>query len=291
MQKTKVKLKAKLSKYMNLLNDWGFKHVFKNENYLIHFLNSVLQGKEAIKHIVYLPTEQLGKTEEDRKAIFDVYCKNDRGELILLEMQNLPQAYFEDRALFYSTFPVRDQAVKGDWDFKLKSVYIIGILNFIPNGKEDGNYIERISLIDEQTQKPFSDKLNFIYIILPKFNRIPEELKADLDYWLYTLKHSRYLKSQPEEIQGNLFCELYEYIQTKQLKGENMEAYRNSELKYEDLHNFTSYAEQMGMEKGRKEGLMEGKYQVSKKLLEIGLSISDISKATGLTPQQIRQMN
>ncbi|MDR0866094.1 MAG: Rpn family recombination-promoting nuclease/putative transposase, partial [Candidatus Symbiothrix sp.] len=222
---------------MNLLNDWGFKYVFNKEENLIHFLNLLFEGREEIKSITYLPTEQLGKTEEDRKAIFDVYCRNDRGELILLEMQNIPQVHFQDRSLFYSAFPLRNQAIKGEWDFELKSVYVIGILNFTPQGKADEQYIERICLINECTKKQYSDKLNFINILLPKFNKTLEELSDYLDCWLYILKHSKEMETQPEEIQGELFDELFKDIEIKRLKGENMEAYkgyRSSELRYED---------------------------------------------------------
>ena len=43
----------------------------------------------------------------------DVYCEVENGEKFIVEMQNAYQTYFKDRALFYSTFPVREQAPKG----------------------------------------------------------------------------------------------------------------------------------------------------------------------------------
>jgi predicted transposase/invertase (TIGR01784 family) len=304
MQKAEKKSEIKQRKYMNLLNDWGFKYVFGKEKNLIHFLNLVFRGKEEIRSVNYLPCEQLGKTEKDRKAIFDVYCKNEKDEPVLLEMQNLSQTYFRERSLFYSTFLIQNQSIKGDWDFKMKSVYIIGILNFVPKGKTDESYIERISLINEQTQKPASNILNLIYIVLPKFKKTRRELKDDLDYWLYILKHSREAQSYPETIKENTFFrELLESIKLEQLKGKSMKAYRNSELRYEDLHNFTSFAEEEGEKRGEKRGIIKGekrgiikgfnesKYQISGKLLELGMSISDISKVTGLSPQQIKKRN
>ena len=64
--------------------------------------------------------EHVGDVYTDRKAIFDVYCEGENGEKFIVEMQNAYQAYFKDRSLFYSTFPIREQAPKGsDWDFKL----------------------------------------------------------------------------------------------------------------------------------------------------------------------------
>jgi predicted transposase/invertase (TIGR01784 family) len=168
-------------------------------------------------------------------------------------------------------------------------------LNFVPKGKTDEDYIERVSLINERTKEPFSDTLNFIYIILPKFNKTLEELEDDLDCWLYILKHSKKMELQPEEIRKEFFIRFLEYIKVKQLKGKNMKAYRNSELRYEDLYNFTSFAKMEGKEEGLMEGEEKGKkeskFQISKELLKMGMSISDISKATGLAPQQIQLLH
>ncbi|MDR0866043.1 MAG: hypothetical protein LBO74_14080, partial [Candidatus Symbiothrix sp.] len=86
---------------------------------------------------------------------------------------------------------------------------------------------------------------------------------------------------------------LFKEIEVKRLKGENMEAYRSSELRYEDLYNFTSYAKQEGIIEGEKKGERTGeqrsKFQISRRLLKMGMSISDIAIATGLTPKQIQQ--
>jgi predicted transposase/invertase (TIGR01784 family) len=293
---------------MNLLNDWAFKYIWSNEKNLIHFLNLLFRGREEIKSIIYLPTEQIKKTEKDRKAVFDVYCKNNRDEMILLEMQNLPQKHFEDRSLYYSTFPIQKQAIRGEWDFELKAVYVIGILNFIPKDrKASEQFIQRIGLINEDTKEVFSTKLNFIYIMLPKFNKMVEELADYLDCWLYILKHSKELESQPEQLHTEIFDELFKDIEIEQLNEEKMKAYSYSELKYEDLYNYTNYAQELGREegliegekrgekkgekRGEKRGKIETTVQISKKLQEMGMSIDEISRATGLTQKQILQIN
>jgi predicted transposase/invertase (TIGR01784 family) len=308
-------------RFINLLNDWGFKYIFGKKENLIHFLNEIFQEKEKITDIAYLPTEQFGKTEKERIVVFDVYCKNDRGELILLEMQNIPQAHFYERSLLYSTELIRSQAVKGEWNYELKAVYVIGILNFIPiESANDEQYVDRVSLFNERTKKKFLDILNFIYVILPKFNKRQEELKSQLDDWLYILKHSKELEAQPETIQGEPFDEVFKEIEIKRLTPTNMKAYKYSELKYEDFPRFiTDYADmeaekrvtervteritkrvtervtervmKKGILEGEKRGILEGKRKISKNLLEMGMSISDISKATGLTLKQIQQLN
>ncbi|MCW5210151.1 PD-(D/E)XK nuclease family transposase, partial [Desulfobulbus sp. US1] len=35
----------------------------------------------------------------DRKAIFDLYCENERGEKFIVELQKSKQNFFKDRAL------------------------------------------------------------------------------------------------------------------------------------------------------------------------------------------------
>lgn len=72
----------------------------------------MLSGKEHIQDLNYLNTENLGNIQSDRKAIFDLYCENERGEKFIIELQNVKQLYFKDRSIFYSTFPIQNQAPK-----------------------------------------------------------------------------------------------------------------------------------------------------------------------------------
>ncbi|MDR0618415.1 MAG: Rpn family recombination-promoting nuclease/putative transposase, partial [Bacteroidales bacterium] len=166
--KTKAKTTKQTEVYMNLLNDFGFKFIFRKKRFLIHFLNELLDGKEKIKRVQELNSERLGKTKEDRRAVFDVYCKNEKGEHILLEMQHIPQDYFLDRSIYYSSFLIQQQGKKGKWDYKLKKIYVIGILNFVPKEmRTTGDYIYRVKLCDIKTARVISEKLNFIYVNLP----------------------------------------------------------------------------------------------------------------------------
>ncbi|GHT18502.1 hypothetical protein AGMMS4957_00920 [Bacteroidia bacterium] len=83
--------------YINPLTDFGFKKLFgteHNKELLIDFLNEIIKEEGCITDISYLPTEQLGAEEEDRKAVFDIYCTNERGEHFIVEMQNAREPYF-----------------------------------------------------------------------------------------------------------------------------------------------------------------------------------------------------
>ena len=128
-------------KYINPFTDFGFKKLFGtelNKDLLIDFLNAVvLPEGRRIADLQYKKSEQLGSGELDRKAIFDLYCVGEDGERFIVEMQKAKQNYFKDRSVFYATFPIQEQAQRGDWDFKLAEVYTVGILDFV--FAEDGD--------------------------------------------------------------------------------------------------------------------------------------------------------
>ena len=87
-------------RYVNPYTDFAFKLLFGtdlNKEILIGFLNALFDGKQVIEDVIYLNTEHLGSKEIDRRAVFDVYCENEKGEKILIEMQRGEQQFFKDR--------------------------------------------------------------------------------------------------------------------------------------------------------------------------------------------------
>ena len=102
-------------RYVNPYTDFGFKKLFgteMNKELLISFINSLLSDKEQIRDLTYLNTENLGISEADRKAVFDVYCETDSGEKILVEMQRGQQLFFKERTL-PSPYSNRESAAIG----------------------------------------------------------------------------------------------------------------------------------------------------------------------------------
>jgi len=124
-------------KYISTFTDFGFKKIFGtevNKDLLIDFLNELLlKSGETVVDLSYLSTEQLGRRSDERKAIYDIYCRNEKGEHFIVEMQKAKQKYFKDRSIYYSSFPIQSQAEKGDWNFELKAIYTVGILDFFLN--------------------------------------------------------------------------------------------------------------------------------------------------------------
>ena len=79
-------------KYINPHTDFGFKRLFGsefNKELLISFLNAMFHGEQNVLDVTYLNSERLGDRADARRAIFDVYCENDKGEKFIVEMQNV----------------------------------------------------------------------------------------------------------------------------------------------------------------------------------------------------------
>ena len=260
-------------KYVNPYTDFGFKKLFgteMNKELLISFINSLLKGEEEIRDLTYLNTEHLGMREADRKAVFDVYCENERGEKILVEMQRGEQQFFKDRSLYYSTFPIREQGEKGEWNYELKTVYVIGILNFAIDDHKPDDYLRKVQLTDVQSKEVFYEKLTFIYLEMPKFNKREEELDGMFEKWLFVLRNLSRLMERPKALQERVFTRLFEAAEIAKFSVEEYESYEESLKIYRDWKNTIDFALIKGREKGFQKGFQKGSEQGWKKGHEKG---------------------
>lgn len=275
-------------RYISLLTDFGFKRIFgtkPNKDLLIDFLNSLFNGEQVVKDVTFLNSEHVGDVHTDRKAIFDVYCENEKGEKFIVEMQNAYQTYFKDRSLYYATFPIREQAQKGEgWNYKLKHVYIVALLNYDMSDPafSDDTINHDIGLLDKQTHRVFNDKLTFKYVEISKFNKRIEELKTNYDKWLFVLQNLSRLDCQPEYLKTAVFNRLFAEAEIAKFTRAELREYEDSLKAYRDIKNFLDSAE----EKGERKKAIE----IAKNLLEMGMPIDNIMKATGLSLEEIAKL-
>jgi predicted transposase/invertase (TIGR01784 family) len=275
-------------KYINLFTDFGFKKLFgteMNKELLIDFLNQLLDEKAGkIKELSFLSTEQLGRNQSDRKAIFDIYCENVDGEKFIVELQKAKQNYFKDRSIYYSTFPIQAQAEKGDWNFELNSIYTIGILDFVFDESKDDKEVfhHDVRMVDTKTGKVFYDKLTYIYLEMPKFNKTEDQLETQFDKWLYILKNLHKLTERPAKLQEKVFSQLFEQASISQYDEIEYNAYEESLKAYRDLKN--------SIDTAFDEGKIEQKIETAKILKTSNVPIEVISKSTGLSVSEIESL-
>jgi len=253
-------------RYINPLTDFGFKRLFgtePNKNILIDFLNVILPSQHRVKDLTYRTTENLGNTPLDRKAIFDLYCQSEKGEKFIVEMQKAKHNYFKDRSIYYASFPIQDQALRGDWNYKLAPVYTIGVLDFVfDEDKNDDNFLHIVELKDQDCQV-FYEKLKFIYLELPKFKKTINQLNDHFDKWLFLLKHLPDLEEPPLPLQENVFIQLFEVAQIASFSQAERDAYENSLKYYRDMKGVIETAREEGREDGMRSLLVK---QLSRRL-------------------------
>jgi predicted transposase/invertase (TIGR01784 family) len=283
-------------KYISPFTDFGFKKLFgtePNQDLLIDFLNTLL-GKETgeIVELTDLPTEQLPPRFVDRKAIFDIYCETDSGEKFIVEIQKAKQNYFKERSIYYSTFPIQQQAEKGEWQFQLNAVYTIGILDFVFD--EDNNdeqvYHHEVQLFDKQTQQIFYDQLTYIYLEMPKFNKTVAELDTHFDKWLYILKNLEDLTARPKQLQEKIFQKLFEQAEIANYSDTEYAEYEESLKVYRDLKNVIDTAFSDGIQQGLEQGIKATRLENARKMKQKNFSAQDIADITGLSIEQIKSL-
>ncbi len=276
-------------KYVNPLTDFGFKKLFgtePNKILLIDFLNQILPQRHRIKDLSYSRNEQMGLNELDRKAVFDLYCIGESGERFIVEIQKAKQNYFKDRSIYYSSFPIQEQAKKGEWSYRLEPVYTVGILDFIFDDHKLEDELLHIVELKNQNCEVFYDKLKFIYIELPKFKKKEEELDTQFDKWLFVFKHLSGLQDRPKKLQDKIFERLFEAAEIAKFTPEEREAYEESLKNYRDLKNVVDTSR----EEGYQEGLDKRNIEIAKNMKNDGEPIEKIVKYTGLSEEEISKL-
>jgi predicted transposase/invertase (TIGR01784 family) len=304
------------AKYVNPFTDFGFKKIFGEEAskpLLTDFLNSLLPADSKIRDLSFKNTEHLGQTEIDRKSLFDIYCEAESGEKFIVELQKAKQNYFKERTVYYSTFPIREQAERGDWNYSLKAVYCIGILDFTfddyQTEQERKEVVHTIQLKNQHGQV-FYEKLTYIYLEMPNFRLQENELKTRLDQWLYFIKHLEDFQTIPTIFKNEVvFEQAFEKAALAKLDHAQWESYERSMREFRDAKNIFDYAVEQatekgfnegmekGMEKGIEKGLEKGKQikdeaikEVARQVKAMGLPAADISKMTGLNEEEINAL-
>ena len=170
-------------------------------------------------------------------------------------------------------------------------------------------------LCDTATHKVFYDKLEYIYVEISKFNKSLEQLDTLYEKWLYALKNLYKLTQRPKELCDKVFDRLFEKAEIAKFTPQEMREYETSKMAYRDIKNSVDTAKregkqeglaegieigrekgmkegmEKGMEKGRAEGKHEANTETAQRLLAMGLSAEQISKATQLPLEIIKNLS
>lgn len=311
-------------RFINPYTDYGFKKLFgveQNADLLISFLNALISNDgDPITSITYKNVEHVGEINTMRSSYFDVFCQTQSGADFIVEMQNGKQIYFKDRSLYYATIPIQEQGKKGmaraeaeamalekklarlvcskgkrgekprkGWDYHLKDVYLVAVLDFVLPGNEypEDEYFHEIKLMDVKDKHVFYDKLTLIYLEMPKIEDMEIKLDTMRDKWMYALYSLCYTDKQPPELQEEVFQKLFREAEIARFNETQLLTYRESLRDLWDSYSTWECANQEGLEEGLDKGRKAQALETADKLKAIGMDVETILQVTGLTKEEI----
>ncbi|ACU03972.1 Rpn family recombination-promoting nuclease/putative transposase [Pedobacter heparinus] len=289
----KQKREPKPTTFIDAFVDFSFKRLFATEEskpILIGLLNHLFKGRKYITEIEYGKNEFPGEIAQEGGAVFDVYCTDVNGSKFIIEVQRGNQEYFKERALFYVSRAISEQAPKGDrkgWAYKLTEVYLLAFLeDFNLPDSPKSEYVQDICLANRHTGIIFYDKVGFIFIEMLNFVKGSDELYTELDKWLYALKHLTEFKQRPEYLSGPEFDQLFTLANYASLTPEERDMYNSSLKRKWDNKNVLDYAVKTAEQKARE----EERARMALKLLAKETPTDEIAELTGLTIEEIEML-
>ena len=282
-----------MSRYINPYTDFGFKRLFgeeANKELLIDFLNSILPQDRQIADLDIVNPEKLPPAHEDRKAIFDIHCTAKSGERFIVEMQKAAQHYFRDRAVFYSTFAIQEQAEKNNWDFQMNAVYFVAILDFIYDKEEDKKKFFREVSLKDQDGEEFYDKYYQYFFQMPLFSKQESELQTQGEKWFYFLRNLDSFNDIPAILRIPVFEQAFATAEQSNLSREERRQYEADLKVYRDNYAVMKTAVDTGIAKGRAEGELMKAIEIARGMKHKGLDTALIIELTGLSESEIEQL-
>lgn len=139
-----------------------------------------------------------------------------------------------------------------------------------------------IILADRDTHELFSDKMRFIFIELPSFDKEEEQCENDFERWIYVLKNMETLQRMPFRAQKAVFEKLEKVMMLASLSRAERAKYDESLKILRDKLSEFAYA--------KEEGKAEEKLEIASNAKLAGLPIETIVQITGLSAEEIEQL-
>ena len=277
-----------MANYLDPKNDLTFKRVFGQHKHLcISLINSMIPFESPIVSIEYQSGELIPELANVlRNTIVDVRCTDSNGRQFIVEMQMFWSESFKSRVLLNASKAYVMQFDKGK-DFELlQPVYALNFVNeiFEKDPEMKNEYYHHYKIVNEKHTNKQIKGLEFVFLELPKFKPQNRAEKKLHDLWLSFLTEiNENTNEVPKELLENeLTREAVEYM--------NRAAYTKEQLATYDKWKLDVMTERGAINDARKEGKMEGVLEIALKMLEKGMSMEDITVMTGLSKQQIEQI-
>lgn len=225
----------------------------------------------------------------------DVECTDQDGARFIVEMQVVKQRFFAERILFYSAYALMSQLGRGSnptdggdgksgyYDYP--PVYMISLINFCLHPGSD-NVLYRYNIRGEDGKELMTDKVNYIFLELPNCKNALTKKATLLDNFCYAMGHMQFLDRRPPELKAKIFELLFESANISKFTPKEKLKYDKDMTTERDRRNQIATA----FSDGKDEGLAEGRTETARNFLKLGVSIEVVSKATGLSIEEVKSL-
>lgn len=279
--------------FMNLMTDFAFKRMFGSadrKHILIRFLN-ILFSKEGLEvyDVTYHDKEVLPANEGGKVIKYDVYCTSpDDKEHFIVEMQRVYHPGFEDRTVLYAIKAAVGQLKKGS-GYRLNPVYSIFLVNFHMPELQRKDFHD-VRLMDIETHEVFSNVLRMMFVTLAEAKATWEDCVTDYEKIIYLIKNMHLMDKESKAYKSGEFSDMFNEAELDNIAAEEMVAYSESKLKYEDDLAALDYTFEKGVNEGKEIGRAEGLRESAAKMLKSGLDPHFVQEMTGLSTEEIERL-
>ena len=235
-----------------------------------------------------------------RDGVMDFVCRLENGDYAMVEMQVMPENYWDRRALAYVAAFYGNQLRHGDSWAEIKKVIGINILGGGSTNKqhwtETPNQFVRHYKVQEQLHgaKRYIDGMELIQYSLA--NAPEKDMDRSQQDWVRFFKDGHHM--DPQDVKKHIVTKevllAFERAQLKKLPREIRQAYEAQDTEFSRYSEHTESLVKEGEEKGREEGRSEGEHsktlEVVRNMVKFGLPEDQIAKITGLPIVELRKL-
>ena len=274
--------------YASLLYDKTFKKTFspdtrRGKRNLLNLLNDMLEGQIPQK-IMDVASQQPELNDSGSKvsksSILDLHCRDERDNLIEIEVQIQRETNFLKRLVFYSSQMIVQQGEPGpDWDYDVKPVYVISFARF--RVFDDDRSLHRAGILDYETAEQLVDCANFTIVELPKVARMIRKSDSEVAKWMFIFRYLDRLKELPPALKTEKFEGLLPFAKLARFNKKELKRYRYiMHLKWD------RYAQQLAFAEDNPDFVKKIEEKVIDKverMLKNGASMDKIRASLGLS--------
>ena len=230
----------------------------------------------------------------------DFACQLSNGEYALVEMQVIPHNHFDRRGLVYGASVYVNQLKQGqDWS-DIKKVYAINILgggqrNSRAWSNAPGQYMRHYKFEDQLNGK--GRFIEGIEIIQYSIMNAPIVDNQEHNDWIAFLKGAQFMTEDDvaAQIKTPAVLKAFERAKISSLPATTLKMYENEKEQYDNYSRHTAelLAEERkeGKIAGKIEGKIEGKIDVARHMIRDGFPMDYVSKYTGFSSEDLKDIN